>query len=94
MILGLFEFFDFRLNFDAGGRRNFDQFPYYQKMSTILKMKAQHMYDIKYQYIFANLKCKYSKNTLVSKSKYTAHKIMCVENKYFQWCLGGKRVKG
>ena len=29
MILGLFEFFNFRINFDAGGDRNFDQFPYY-----------------------------------------------------------------
>ena len=93
MILGLFKFFDFQLNFDAGGGRNFDQFTYYQKMSTILKMKGRHMYDIKYQSIFVHLNYKYNKDTSVEKWRYTTNKIMWAENKYFRLTLSWKKVK-
>ena len=43
MILGLFEFCDFRMNFDAGGVGNFDQFWCFQKLSTYLKIIVRHI---------------------------------------------------
>ena len=86
--------FRFLTKFSCFRRQKFRSVSKISKMSTILKMKARHMYDIKHHSIFVNLNYKYYKDTAVVKWRYTAHKIMCVKKKFFQWSKERKRVKG
>ena len=51
---------DFQENFDTERVRHFNQFSYYQATSIDLKIKGRHLYDVRYQYIFAILNYKYT----------------------------------